>query len=147
MSYQLEVLKVLASHPDGRATVAAIKQDLATLAGREWSERIRPLAKSAGKVNVFSAGNIVRTSDHWQVTDAGLSFLTQLEAGTLPSIKQSEPDLIADFTTPFADRPQRPFSQHRPDMNSERRSIMRRVRKLAGNWDRLQVGLRARCPF
>jgi hypothetical protein len=136
MSYQIEVLKVLASYPDGCATVEAIKGDLAALASREWSERIRALAESAGKVNVFSSRYIVRSADHWQITEAGLQFLTRLEAGTLSdaSIRQPEPDLIEEFTAAFTGRPQRPFSQHRPDMNSERRSIMRRVRKLAGNW-------------
>ena len=136
MSFQIEVLKVLASHPSRGATVDAIKRDLAALASREWSERIRALAKTAGKVDAFSSGYIVRTAGHWRLTDAGLEFLTRLEGGALSGalMAHSEPDLIEDFDIALADRPQRPFSQHRPETMSERRSIMRRARQFAGNW-------------
>lgn len=134
MSFQIEVLKVLAGQPGGRASVAAIKSDMAALASHEWSQRVRALARTAKQVDVFSAGYIVRTPEAWQITEAGYEYLSNLEAGTLPEIlmAQSEPDIAEDFTVDtLGNRPQRPLVHYRPDMKKAKRAVLRRIRTVA----------------
>ena len=81
MSLQVAILKVLASYPDGRATVAEMKTDLAILAGAgpEWSERLRRLADRAPSLDIFTQGFVVRDPAGWQLTDAGQIMLRRLE--------------------------------------------------------------------
>ena len=82
MSLQIAILKVLASYPDGRATVAEMKADLAILAGAgpDWSERLKRLADRAPSLDIFGQGFVVRDSAEWRLTDAGRTMLGQLEA-------------------------------------------------------------------
>ena len=58
MSLQIAILKVLASYPRGRATVSAIKADLAILAGAgsDWSARLKRLAARLPDLDIFSQG-------------------------------------------------------------------------------------------
>ena len=81
MSLQVAILKVLASYPDGRATVAEMKADLAILAGAgpEWSDRLKRLADRAQSLDVFGQGFIVSDSAGWWLTDVGRIMLRQLE--------------------------------------------------------------------
>ena len=46
MNFQVTVLKILVSYPDGFAVMADLKRDMAILAtsGREWADRTRRLA-------------------------------------------------------------------------------------------------------
>lgn len=96
MSLQIAILKVLASYPDGRATVAEMKADLAILAGAgpEWSDRLRRLAVRAPNLDVFGQGFIVRNSAEWRLTDAGRTMLRQLEAPD-QAIAPAEPEIAA----------------------------------------------------
>ena len=73
VSLQVAILKVLASYPDGRATVAEMTADLAILAGAgpEWSERLRRLADRAPGLDIFTQGFVVRDTAGWQLTEAG----------------------------------------------------------------------------
>lgn len=122
MSFQIGVLKVLSSHPNGRASVEAIKRDLAMLASREWNAQLRRLAALAPRVDVFSAGLILRTPDAWQITEAGQVFLSRLERGEpieLPPRQEPEPkpELESEpASMPAAPlpRPQRPLFHYRP---------------------------------
>ena len=41
MDLSIGILKVLASYPDGKASVSALKADLAMLATREWFDRMQ----------------------------------------------------------------------------------------------------------
>ena len=133
MSFQIEVLKVLAGQPGGRASVADIKADMSALASHEWSRRMRALARSAPKVDVFSAGYVVRTPEAWQITPSGYEYLSHLEAGTLPEIlmAQSEPDVAEDFgVEALRNRPQRPLAHYRPSAKTLKKTV-RRIRHVA----------------
>lgn len=81
LGLQIAILKVLASYPDGRATVAAMKNDLAILggAGVAWSQRLKALAARAPSLDIFSEGFVIRDSDGWQLTPAGRKALHRIE--------------------------------------------------------------------
>jgi hypothetical protein len=76
----LAILRVLSAHPQGRASVDALKADLAMLASKEWFERMQALASRTGPVNLFSAGLVTRDSSGWSITDAGRRYLADVEA-------------------------------------------------------------------
>ena len=84
MSIQIAILKVLASHGSGRATLASLKHDLAILSssGPEWQARIKRLASRVRSVDIFGNGFVVRDADGWEITQAGRDFLLALEAVT-----------------------------------------------------------------
>ncbi len=90
MSFQITVLKVLAGHPAGRASLADLKQYVAVLtcSGADWSQRMKRLAARAPGLDIFSSGYVLREDIGWQITDVGRAFLTSIEA---PAI---EPTLI-----------------------------------------------------
>ena len=81
LNFQVTVLKVLASHPDGRATMADLKRDMAILAkvGREWTERTKRLASGAPDLNIFSQGLVLRDAGSWRITERGREVLEQME--------------------------------------------------------------------
>jgi hypothetical protein len=56
VSFQITVLKVLAAHPDGRASLADLKRYMAVLAssGPDWSQRMKRLAARAPGPDIFS---------------------------------------------------------------------------------------------
>jgi hypothetical protein len=90
VSFQITVLKVLAGHPAGRASLADLKQYVAVLtcSGADWSQRMKRLAARAPGLDIFSSGYVLREDIGWQITDVGRAFLTSIEA---PAI---EPTLI-----------------------------------------------------
>jgi hypothetical protein len=98
VSIQIAILKVLASHGGGRATLASLKHDLAILSssGPEWQARIKRLATRVGSVDIFSSGFVVRDADGWEITQAGRDFLQTLEAVTQDN---RAPAPVADVTT------------------------------------------------
>lgn len=134
MSFQIGVLKVLSSHPDGRASVDAIKSDLALLASREWNAQLRRLAALAPRIDVFSAGLILRTPDAWQITEAGRDVLARLERGeTIEASPRPEPEprltleakpeLVPEpawLSAAPLPRPQRPLFHYRPTIEIRR---------------------------
>ena len=82
VSFQISILKVLASYPDGRASLEALKSDLNILmtSGRDWADRMKRLAARAPNIDVFSQQLILRDPLGWQITPEGRVFLTALEA-------------------------------------------------------------------
>ncbi len=84
MSLQVTILKVLASHDSGRATLASLNRDIAVLSasGAEWSARIKRLAARVAAIDIFGCGYVLRDDDGWQITQAGREFLDALEAIT-----------------------------------------------------------------
>ena len=82
MSFQITVLKVLAGHPEGRASLADLKQYVAVLtcSGADWSQRMKRLAARAPELDIFSSGYVLRESDGWQITEKGREFLILIEA-------------------------------------------------------------------
>lgn len=96
MSLQVAILKVLASYPDGRATVAAMKGDLAILsgAGLAWSQRLKMLAARAPGLDIFSEGFVIRNSDGWQLTPAGRKALHRIEHPAPPKSTAPRLELV-----------------------------------------------------
>ena len=82
MNFQITVLKVLAGHPDGRASLADLKHYVAVLAnsGADWTQRMKRLSARAPGLDIFSSGYVIRDVSGWQITDAGQAFLTSIEA-------------------------------------------------------------------
>jgi hypothetical protein len=87
VSFQITILKVLAGHPDGRASLVDLKRYVAVLttSGADWSRRIKQLAQRAPVLDIFSSSYVLRHPDGWQITDAGLTFLKLIEAPTAPA--------------------------------------------------------------
>ena len=81
MNFQVTILKVLASYPNGIATFDALKRDLEFLAssGRDWSDRTRRLAAHLPGLSIFSMGLVERHPHGWQLTNKGQSVLQFME--------------------------------------------------------------------
>ena len=95
MSIQVAILKILASHGSGRATLASLNRDIAILSasGAEWRARIRRLASRVPAIDIFGAGYVVRDDEGWEITAGGPRFPGSLEAVTqdnLPAMPEPE---------------------------------------------------------
>ena len=95
MSIQVAILKVLASHGSGRATLASLKRDIVILSasGAEWNARIKRLARRVPAIDIFGAGYVLRDDEGWQITSAGRDFLLGLEAVSQDNLP-AEADLL-----------------------------------------------------
>ena len=94
MSLQIAILKVLVSHPEGRATIAALNSDLCILntSGQDWSDRLRRLAARAPGLDIFGQRLVLRDNFGWQITPEGRAFLDRLEMGDASaSVPVAEP--------------------------------------------------------
>ena len=99
MSTSIAILKVLSAYPEGRASIGALKGDLAILSSREWLARIRALAISCDPINLFSDGLATRDATGWAITQAGRSFIDALENGVQPPRSARRPALRVVVTT------------------------------------------------
>ncbi|MCP3477942.1 hypothetical protein NLM33_48630 (plasmid) [Bradyrhizobium sp. CCGUVB1N3] len=97
MNFQVTVLKVLVSYPDGFAAMADLKRDMAFLAtsGRDWAERTKRLAARVPDLDIFSQGLIERMNGGWRVTDKGRAVLEIMEARPAPAQATEPPDVRA----------------------------------------------------
>ena len=94
MSLQIAILKVLVSHREGRAAIAALNSDLCVLntSGPDWSDRLKRLAARAPCLDIFSQRLVLRDSSGWQITPEGRVFLDRLEMGDASaSVPVAEP--------------------------------------------------------
>jgi hypothetical protein len=82
VSFQITILKVLAGHPGGRASIAELTRYVSILmsSGSDWSDRMRQLAGRAPKLEIFADGFVLRDDHGWCITDSGREFLASLEA-------------------------------------------------------------------
>ncbi|WP_445217006.1 hypothetical protein ACKWRH_33515 [Bradyrhizobium sp. Pa8] len=82
MNFQVTVLKILVSYPDGFAVMKDLKRDLAILAtsGRDWTERTKRLAARVPDLDIFSQGLVERIRGGWQITSKGRVVLEFMEA-------------------------------------------------------------------
>jgi hypothetical protein len=64
VSLQIAILKVLVSHPEGRATIAALNSDLSILytSGSDWIDRLKRLAARAPAFDIFGQRLVLRES-------------------------------------------------------------------------------------
>ncbi|MEY9120613.1 hypothetical protein ABIA09_000175 [Bradyrhizobium yuanmingense] len=98
MNFQVTVLKVLVSYPDGFAVMEDIKRDMAILAtsGRDWAERTKRLAARVPGLDIFSQGLIERLNGGWRITNKGRAILEIMEARPAPAQQATElPDVRA----------------------------------------------------
>ena len=91
MSFQITILKVLAGHPDGRASLADLKHAVAILicSGTDWTDRTKRLAARAPGLDIFSQALVLRDADGWQITNAGRTLLASIEM-RVPTTPESE---------------------------------------------------------
>src|SRR5207245_3837464 len=91
MSFQITILKVLAGHPGGRASLAELRQAVAILisSGTDWTDRTKRLAARAPGLDIFSQALVLRDDSGWQITDAGRALLASVEK-PIPTTKGNE---------------------------------------------------------
>ena len=102
VSFQITVLKVLAGHPEGHASLADLKHFVAVLtsSGADWSQRMKRLAARAPELDIFSSGYVLREPSGWQITAKGREFLILIETPL------AEPALMpATLATPVVSDP------------------------------------------
>lgn len=82
VNFQVTVLKILVSYPDGFARMADLKRDMAILAtsGYDWAERTKRLAASVPNLDIFSQRLIERVNGGWRITEKGRALLRAIEA-------------------------------------------------------------------
>jgi hypothetical protein len=82
VSFQITVLKVLAGHPEGRASLADLTRYVSILisSGADWTNRTKRLAARAPKLDIFADLFVLRDDTGWQITESGRQFLASLEA-------------------------------------------------------------------
>jgi hypothetical protein len=98
VSFQITVLKVLAGHPEGRASLADLRRAVGILisSGRDWTDRTKRLAARAPSLDIFSQSLMLRDAEGWQITEAGRNLLASIEMDvpTAPENQQA-PDAVA----------------------------------------------------
>jgi len=102
VSFQITVLKVLAGHPEGRASVADLTRYVSILmsSGSDWTNRTKRLAARAPKLDIFGDAFVLRDDRGWQITDIGRQFLASLEAPiATTSDQEQQPDADATVAT------------------------------------------------
>jgi hypothetical protein len=82
VSIQVAILKVLASHASGRATLHSLRRDIIILStsGPDWANRSKRLAGRVQSIDIFGSGYVIRDAAGWEITAAGREFLRALEA-------------------------------------------------------------------
>ena len=123
MNFQVTVLKVLVSYPDGFASLSELKRDVAILvtSGREWSERTTKLAACVPELEIFGQGLVERRDAGWQITDAGRSVLARMEAQPETAASPAVQSGLSAITGTERRRPQR-RKRRRPSSNDARHS-------------------------
>ncbi|MET4176926.1 MULTISPECIES: hypothetical protein [unclassified Bradyrhizobium] len=127
MNFQVTVLKILVSYPDGFAVMADLKRDMAILAtsGRDWADRTKRLAARVPDLDIFSQGLVARESGGWKITAEGRTVLELMEARPVAD--------LAIETVPAVDAPLPPLPQpaERAKRRRERRERAREARERA----------------
>jgi hypothetical protein len=131
VSFQITVLKVLAGHPGGRASLADLRRAVAILisSGSDWTDRTKRLAARAPDLDTFSQSFVLRDDAGWQITDAGRAFLTSVET-PIPTTAGCEqaPEAIVTVTPIPASLPIRLVAVNR---RRPRRRAVDRMRPFA----------------
>lgn len=124
MNFQVTVLKILVSYPDGFALMADLKRDMAILAtsGSDWAERTRRLGSLVPDLDIFSQALIERMNGGWRITEKGRAVLEFMEA------RPSRPEPAKDppeYSTPAAPLPVLPRSGRRRQRQRRRSDHVR----------------------
>ncbi|MCK1688291.1 hypothetical protein ABIB75_008054 [Bradyrhizobium sp. GM2.2] len=129
MNFQVTVLKILVSYPDGFAAMADLKRDMAILAtsGRDWADRTKRLAARVPELDIFSQGLVARESGGWKITVEGRRVLEFMEARPVADLAMN--------TVPPAEAPlplpPLPHPAERARRRRERRERAREARERA----------------
>jgi hypothetical protein len=120
VNFQVSILKVLASYPNGLATLTDIKRDLAFLAtsGADWASYSKRLGATLPPLDVFSLGFVQRYSFGWRLTPKGAAALELMEQKVrAPANAEAEAatsdSLLEEKCTPdggSAEKPNQPTS-------------------------------------
>jgi hypothetical protein len=132
VSFQITLLKVLAGHPGGRASIADLKRAVAILisSGTDWTDRTKRLAARAPGLDIFSQLLVLRDEAGWLITDAGRAFLASLE--TPVQMSAGEEEALKDLSTPPSPKQPPPWSRMKPaGLNRSRRRAACRRRPAA----------------
>ncbi|MCP3395503.1 hypothetical protein NLM27_43220 [Bradyrhizobium sp. CCGB12] len=130
MNFQVTVLKILVSYPDGFAVMEDLKRDMALLAtsGRDWADRTKRLAARVPDLDIFSQGLVERISGGWKITVGGREVLESMEAHRVPTAPVEAPPVqeAAALTLPTQVPPLR-----QPADRAKRRRERRELRREA----------------
>ena len=108
MNFQVTVLKILVSYPDGFAVMVDLKRDMAILAtsGRDWAERTKRLAARVPELDIFSQGLVERLNGGWRITEKGRAVLGFMEAKPAETTTESAaPAVEPPASSPAASTP------------------------------------------
>src|SRR3954447_15658809 len=114
VSFQITILKVLAGHPEGRASIADLRRAVAILisSGTDWTHRTTRLAARAPSLDIFSQSFVLRDDAGWQITDAGRAFLVSVESPAHLTIKNAKPaEVIVPLPPPQISPPARAMAR------------------------------------
>ena len=107
VSFQITVLKVLAGHPEGRASLADLKRAVAILmcSGPDWTDRTKRMAARAPDLEIFSQSFALRDDAGWQITDAGRAFLASVETPIQMTADNEQPPEAVATSVPLPASP------------------------------------------
>jgi hypothetical protein len=111
MSISIAILKVLSSHPDGRASFASLKADLAMLTTPEWSARMHQLGRRTGPISLFSMKLATRDANGWAITELGREYLRRLDGESEMSQVTDRPVLRVVVSRAVTKKPSEAKSQ------------------------------------
>jgi hypothetical protein len=124
VSFQVTVLKVLAGYPGGVLPVDDLKHAVAILmtSGRDWTDRTKRMLARAPGLDIFSQSLVVRDSDGWRITDAGLALLATIERPFSAPVREGMQEAVSE-------QPLYATSAPMPHFTIARRRRSRRRRK------------------
>jgi hypothetical protein len=135
VNFQVTVLKILVSYPDGFAVMEDLKRDMAILAtsGRDWADRTKRLAAQVPDLDIFSQGLVERISGGWKITAKGRAVLGFMEARPEASepAQQAAADEAPQLVSETAPVPPLRQPADRAKRRRERRERRREARERA----------------
>lgn len=133
MNFQVTVLEILVSYPQGFAVMEDLKRDMAILAtsGRDWADRTRRLAARVPDLDIWSQRLVERISGGWQITCKGRTVLEFMESR--PAVNEPIQALSVEQTIVSSSTPVPPLRQpaDRANQRRERRERRRVARERA----------------
>ncbi|MCP3442262.1 hypothetical protein [Bradyrhizobium sp. CCGUVB14] len=135
MNFQVTILKILVSYPNGFATIVDVKRDMVILAtsGREWSERTKRLGARVPDLDIFSQRLVVRENGGWRITDEGRSVLSFMEGRALSQMPVLEVLALENAPAPVPPLPQLAQRALRRRQRRERRRAARQRPRATAN--------------
>ena len=96
MSFQVTILKVLAGQPEGRLSLADLRNNVAILisSGPDWTDRTKRIAARTPDLDIFSQGMVLRSPAGWRITDAGRAFLAECEVPISSNFQEPAPEAV-----------------------------------------------------